>query len=154
MRNRYQYQRPRLPDGTTLIRPHIEVILSFGQAGPNARPTPEFEVLIDTGADHCLFDWSWASWMGFDPRQVGQRRDLTGIGGKTETYLVRGVELYVPALEWESSIDAYFLPFAKDVGGVLGHDEFLSHFSVTFHKGEYFEIVDERPAPVANLRPV
>ena len=92
--------------------------------------------------------------MGFDPKSAGHRHDIAGIGGKVEAYVVRGVELYVPELEWETTIDAYFLAFAKTIGGVLGHDGFLNHFAVNFYKDEYFEIRDERAAPVEHLRPV
>ena len=152
MRTQFPYAIITVPGGRVIKRPNIEVVLSFNPARPNARNTPRIEMLIDTGADSCMFAWSWANWMGFDPQAVGKRDDVRGIGGNlTEAYVVHGIEMSVPDLEFKTQLDAHFLPMPKRICGVLGHKGFLDHLNIRFFKGQYFEVIDDRPAPVVQL---
>lgn len=154
MRNRFPYAQPNVGAGITIKRPNIEVVLSFDGGGRGPIPTPGIDALIDTGSDYCMFDWYWATCMRIDPRNVGLRTSIGGIGGTAEAWRVPGVSMHIPELAWTTVIDAYFLRFTKTVCGVLGHAGFLDELTVTFHRGEYFEITDDRKAPVEHLKPV
>lgn len=146
MRVRFDYSRIRVRDGSIVNRPHIDVVLR--------RPpgfTPTVSVVIDTGSDFCIFDFELARSIGFDPSTVGKKTSLEGIGAAVDAWIVP-VSVYVVKLKRAFEIDGYFCVLRRGIFGVLGHRGFLEHFETRFARAEYFEITDERPAEVVNLR--
>lgn len=94
--------------------------------------------------------------MGFDPRAVGEKSELRGLGGSGQPQESRIVpaSIYVPRLKRRFEIEAEFCHIAKDLGvaALLGHHGFLDQLAITFCQGKFFEIVDDQPGDVAHLK--
>lgn len=140
---------------TTYPRPYLDVVL---RSEHGHRETFSVDALVDTGSDLCVFDWAIAHMMGFDPHSVGMESNLAGLGS-SEPQLARivPITLYVPRLKRAFPLNAQFCQIAGNLGvaGLLGHVGFLDQFSITFARGEYFEIIDDQPGTsVSHLKPV
>ena len=97
-----------------------------------------YEVLIDSGADICLFDQSIGEAIGIDIKS-GKMKELFGVGGKASLYYMHPVTIEVDGREFK--IEAGFMP---DVSGkvmpygIVGQKGFFENFIVKFDlsKGE------------------
>ncbi|MDO8728383.1 MAG: retropepsin-like aspartic protease [bacterium] len=113
-------------------RPVIESTLKY------KNNSIRYEVLIDSGADICLFDQSVGEAIGIDVK-MGKVRELFGVGGKASLYYLHPVTIKVG--KWEFKIEAGFMP---DVSGkvmpygIVGQKGFFENFIVKFNlsKGE------------------
>lgn len=136
-------------------RPYLDVVLACSYGRHESFPV---DALIDTGSDLCIFDWAIAHTMGFDPRAVGEASELRGLGSPDpRPSRIVPVSLYVPRLKRRFEVHAEFCQIAKGLGvaAILGHHGFLDQIAVTFHRGEYFEIVDDQPGqPISHLKVV
>ena len=87
-------------DATTL-RPVIPIKLK------NGAQTISYEVLVDSGADLCIFDAEIGEALGIDV-QKGQKKEVFGIGGKASVFFLNKVEIEVGG--WSYKIEAGFMP--------------------------------------------
>src|SRR3989338_10504396 len=91
-----------------------------------------YEVLVDSGADLCIFSEAIGEAIGIDVRK-GKQKEVFGIGGKASVFFVPSVEIEVGG--WPYKIEAGFMP---DVAGrvmsygVVGQVGFFEHFTVKF----------------------
>jgi hypothetical protein len=104
----------------------------------NGAQSLRYEVLIDSGADMCLFDAEIGEVLGIDV-QSGKKEIVTGVGGKQSIYFWHKISIEVGG--WEYEIDAGFMP--KVAGhampyGLVGQKGFFDIFIVKFNllKGE------------------
>ncbi len=108
------------------LRPVIPVILEHkgNKLG--------YEVLVDSGADLCVFDSQIGEAIGIDVL-ANAPKEVFGVGGKATFFYVHGVRITVGATSYE--IEAGFMPSV--VGrvvpyGVVGQKGFFDKFIVQF----------------------
>lgn len=147
MQVRIDYSHSKAKDGTIHSRPFLDIVLRCAGC-----ISPLLEILVDTGADTCLFDWPLAHLMGFDPDAVGLPSLVGGIGRSDQRARLINASIHVPALERDFELAVQFAPIPGKIGliGVLGHDGFLDRLNVTFSQAKYFEIDDELPGENSN----
>jgi hypothetical protein len=115
-----------------IYRPVIEIRLN------NNNHSIRYEVLIDSGADMCLFDAEIGEVLGIDIKK-GKQEIVTGVGGKQSVYFLHPIKIEVGG--WEYEIIAGFMP--KVAGnvmpyGLVGQRGFFDIFIIKFDliKGE------------------
>ncbi|MDZ4285288.1 MAG: aspartyl protease family protein [Patescibacteria group bacterium] len=110
--------------GPGIIRPVIPVELTAnGVAVP-------YEVLVDSGADMCVFDAQIAEVLGIDVK-AGERSELSGATGYVQPFYIYPVSIAVGG--WEHTIKVGFLPnIAKTGYGIVGQKGFFDIFIVKF----------------------
>jgi len=84
-----------------VLRPVIPITLRHGDKGIG------YQVLVDSGADMCLFDEEIGIALGI-PIRRGAMRNVLGVGGKSSVYYVHRVEVGVRGKFQE--IEAGFMP--------------------------------------------
>ncbi|MBI2506553.1 MAG: aspartyl protease family protein [Candidatus Colwellbacteria bacterium] len=110
--------------GPGILRPVIPIEISFQN-----RSVP-YEVLVDSGADFCIFDAEIGELLGIDIKN-GEPQRVSGITGTIETYYVHPITVKVGG--WSYSIKAGFLPNIAPLGyGVVGQKGFFDIFVVKF----------------------
>src|SRR3989344_4829557 len=87
--------------GTQTLRPVIPVKLK------NNNVVIGYEVLVDSGADLCIFDEEIAEAIGIDVKN-GMPQEVFGVGGKASIYYLHVVEIEVGG--WTYKIKAGFMP--------------------------------------------
>ena len=108
------------------LRPVIEARLK------HAENSVRYEVLVDSGADICLFDQSVGEAIGIDIKK-GKVKEVFGVGGKASLYYLHPVTIEVGG--WDFKIEAGFMP---DVAGrvipygIVGQKGFFDKFVVKF----------------------
>jgi len=91
-----------------------------------------YEVLVDSGADLCIFDEEVGKAIGVDVRK-GKRQEVLGVGGKSSIFFLHRVEIEVGG--WTHEIDAGFM---SAVAGrvmsycIVGQKGFFEFFVVKF----------------------
>jgi len=107
-----------------ILRPVIPITLE------NAGKEVRYEVLVDSGADLCLFDADIGEIIGMDIKS-GKPFPVAGVGGITKYYLHR-VSIEVGGHKYK--INTGFLPgFSKNFRyGVVGQAGFFDTFIVKF----------------------
>ena len=112
--------------GATTIRPVIEIKLKSNL------DSLRYEVLVDSGADLCIFNSEVGEAIGIDVKK-GKPREVFGVGGKASVYYLHPVKIDVGG--WEYEIQAGFM---SDVAGrsvpygVVGQKGFFENFIVKF----------------------
>lgn len=118
-----------------ITRPVIEIRLK------NQQQSLRYEVLVDSGADMCIFDAEVGEALGLDIRK-GKQEIVTGVGGKQSFYFWHKIKIEVGG--WEYEINAGFMPrVAGNVMpyGLVGQNGFFEYFKVIFDKtGEEIEL--------------
>ncbi len=118
MKFRYKQYEPGI------IRPVIPIEIVHSN-----RSVP-YEVLVDSGADFCIFDAQIAELLDIDVTS-GNRREVGGITGVVEPYYVHPLTIRVGGRAHQ--IEAGFLPNIAALGyGVLGQRGFFDIFVVKF----------------------
>ena len=97
-----------------------------------------YQVLVDSGADMCLFDEEIGAALGI-PIRKGEMKTVMGVGGKSSVYYLNPVEVGVGGKF--QKIEAGFMPnVAGNVMpyGLVGQVGFFDRFIVSFDllKGE------------------
>jgi hypothetical protein len=93
-----------------------------------------YHVLVDSGADICLFHAEIAEAVGIDVVK-GKKNEVFGVGGKASIYYLHKVKIEIGG--WEYEIEAGFLP---SIGGrnipygIVGQKGFFEYFKVMFDK--------------------
>lgn len=88
-----------------------------------------YHVLVDSGADLCLFDAGLGREIGIDIEN-GKRKEVFGIGGKSSIYFLHLVTIEVGG--WSFKIEAGFMPEVAGrvlPYGVVGQRVFLGLLS-------------------------
>ncbi len=89
-----------------------------------------YEVLVDSGADVCIFDAQIADILGVNLAD-GQKQNIAGLTGIAEPYYIHPVTIVVGG--WKYKIDVGFLENMGDFGyGVVGQKGFFDIFVVKF----------------------
>jgi hypothetical protein len=121
--------------GKDTFRPVIPVFLK------NDRIRIGYEVLVDSGADLCLFHADIGEAIGLDIEK-GKPREVFGVGGKVSVYYLHPITLVVGG--WEYDIEAGFMPAVSGRSmpyGLVGQKGFFEFFKVTFdHASKDIEI--------------
>jgi len=104
--------------------------------------TPPINLLVDTGADCCIFDTALATdLLRLDVAALGRATTISGIEGPVVAY-VHPIQIHVRDLKRTFEIpEAYFCQL-RGLAGVLGHNGFLDRLIVRFSLGRSFEIED------------
>ncbi|MFA5750935.1 MAG: retropepsin-like aspartic protease [Candidatus Paceibacterota bacterium] len=114
-----------------ILRPVIPIKLK------NKNQKIGYLVLIDSGADICLFNAEIGEAIGIEIKK-GKIKEVFGIGGKASFYYLHRVKIEVGGYEYE--IDAGFMPsISGSLGmpyGVVGQNGFFEHFKVIFDKSK------------------
>ncbi len=109
-----------------ILRPVISIKL-LGNNGPIG-----YEVLVDSGADMCIFHAEIGEALGINIKK-GKPREVFGVGGKSSIYYLHTIIIEVGG--WEYEIEGGFMP---DVSGrvmpygIVGQRGFLSNFVIKF----------------------
>jgi len=91
-----------------------------------------YEVLVDSGADFCIFSSEAGEALGLNIKK-GKMRKVFGVGGKVSLYYLHKVNIEVGG--WMYEIEAGFMP---DVAGkimrygLVGQKGFFENFIVKF----------------------
>lgn len=110
--------------GPGILRPVISIEVEHED-----RSVP-YEVLVDSGADFCIFDSQIGEILGIDI-ESGEARNVAGITGVIETYYVHPLTIRVGGYPFK--IKAGFLPGVSRFGyGVVGQIGFFDIFVVKF----------------------
>lgn len=110
--------------GPGILRPVIPIEILY-----KSRSVP-YEVLVDSGADFCIFDAEIGELVGIDVVS-GEPQTVGGITGALETYYVHPVTLKVGG--WPYSVKVGFLRNIARLGyGVVGQKGFFDTFVVKF----------------------
>ena len=72
----------------SVLRPVIEITLK------NKTNSVRYEVLVDSGADLCLFDEEIGEAIGIDIKK-GKPQEVFGVGGKTSIYYLHPITIEV-----------------------------------------------------------
>lgn len=112
-------------DSSTL-RPVIPIKLK------NSETSMFYEVLVDSGADLCIFDAEIGEALGINVKS-GEKKEVFGVGGKASVFFLHKVEIEVGG--WSYKINAGFMPDV--VGrvmpyGLVGQKGFFDNFIVKF----------------------
>lgn len=90
----------------------------------------EYEVLVDSGADLCIFDAQIGELLGIDIVS-GEKQMASGITGVAEPYYLHTVDAEVGG--WPFRMKVGFLPNIARLGyGVVGQKGFFNIFVVKF----------------------
>lgn len=107
------------------LRPVIPVKIK------NAAHSVGYEVLVDSGADICIFDAEIGELLGIEVEK-GRAETVSGVAGQTAVYFLHTIVIEVGG--WPYKIEAGFLP--RVAGGfnygVVGQKGFFDTFVVKF----------------------
>lgn len=110
--------------GPGILRPVVPIQIEYQNCSVN------YEVLIDSGADFCIFDAQIGEILGI-VITAGEKREVWGITGGSELYYIHPVTIKVGG--WAYKIKAGFLPNIARLGyGVVGQKGFFDIFIVKF----------------------
>jgi len=116
--------------GARAIRPVIPIELTYKDRSIS------YEVLVDSGADFCIFDAQIGELLGIKIKD-GEKQEVGGITGVMQPYYVHEVTMKVGG--WPYKVKVGFLPNIAQMGyGVVGQIGFFDIFVVKFDllKGE------------------
>lgn len=88
-----------------------------------------YEVLVDSGADICIFDASLAVVLGIDLVK-GERYQVSGVTGSPQYYYLHKVTLSVGGIKYTT--DAGFMVMTNGAYGIVGQKGFFDKFVVKF----------------------
>ncbi len=125
----------------TVLRPVIPLKLKHGGAEIG------YHVLVDSGADLCIFDAEIGQAIGINVT-AGKPRQVFGVGGKSSIYYLHQVTIEVGG--WSHQIEAGFMPNVAGrvmQYGLVGQKGFFNLFTVKFDLMK--EEVELKPIPGA-----
>lgn len=89
-----------------------------------------YEVLIDSGADNCIFDTEIGQLLGLNIKK-GKKLKVCGITGEEEDYYIHRMKLSVGGLEYNTNV-GFLQNIAKLGYGVVGQLGFFDKFVIRF----------------------
>lgn len=137
----FEYKRYIYPDGKMIARPVIPILIR----NPRNNQAIDYEALVDSGADRCVFPCEIGELIGIDI-EAGEREFISGaVSGEPRPLYLHPVEI-TPGGYSASRIlhlRAGFMPNLSDSGhGLLGHHGFFDNISFVKFRGRkgIFEI--------------
>lgn len=109
--------------GPDTLRPVILIEVSF-----NSLSVP-YEVLIDSGADLCIFDVDIADILGIDVVK-GIRHEVSGLTGIPEYYYLHRITIIVDGVKYKT--DVGFMKLRNQTFGIVGQKGFFNKFTIKF----------------------
>lgn len=110
--------------GPNILRPVIPIEIIYKE-----KSVP-YEVLIDSGADFCIFDAQIGEILGI-PVEEGEKFEVAGITGEKEPIYFHDVKIKVGG--WDYNIKTAFLRKVGPYGyGVVGQRGFFDNLIVKF----------------------
>ncbi|MAG44738.1 hypothetical protein CL633_02510 [bacterium] len=107
-----------------ILRPIIPVNIKYKKL------SVPYAVLVDSGADFCIFHSDVADILGI-PFQKGEQQQLVGVTGNPVPMFIYPITLEIGG--WDYKIKAGFTKFVSKYGyGVVGQKGFFEHFTVKF----------------------
>ncbi len=109
-----------------ILRPVIPIKVIFGAE------VIDYQVLVDSGADLCLFSEEVGQAINLDVRS-GKQHEVFGVGGKFSVYYAHRVQIEVGGRKYE--IEAGFMPEVAGrvmPYGIVGQRGFFDNFIVKF----------------------
>lgn len=101
--------------GPGVLRPVIPIeIIHNGLVVP-------YEVLVDSGADICIFDALIAEILGIDVIK-GERKEVSGLTGFPEFYYLHNISMKVGGLEYK--VEVGFMSMRNNAYGIVGQKGF------------------------------
>jgi len=97
-----------------------------------SKDSRNFDALVDSGADLCIFDEEIGSYLGIDVRK-GKPREVFGVGGKCSVFYIHPIIIEVGG--WPFEINAGFMPSVAGKAmpyGLVGQKGFFENFIVKF----------------------
>lgn len=110
----------------SIPRPVIESALKY------RNNSIRYEVLVDSGADMCIFHAEVGEALGIDIKK-GKQQEVFGIGGKASIFYLHKITIIVGG--WPHEIEAGFMPNVSGNvmrHGVVGQKGFFDVFIVKF----------------------
>lgn len=110
----------------SVLRPVIPVKLRYKNQETG------YQVLVDSGADLCLFDAEIGEAIGIDIKK-GIVKTVLGVGGKSSLYYLHKIHIDVGG--WEHEIEAGFMPNVSGhimQHGLVGQKGFFENYIVKF----------------------
>lgn len=118
--------------GSGVIRPVIPLKVAYGNK------TLVQEVLVDSGADLCLFDAEVGASIGI-PIERGELCTFAGVNADPQPAYMHPIKVILGG--WEYTIRAGFVPHFAPIYGIVGQMGFFQLFSVKFtYQKEEIEI--------------
>lgn len=126
---KYQYKKYGKTDkGELIIRPIIPITLHYGDR------SIRYEVLVDSGADMCVFDAEIAHLLGIDLTS-GQSDTFSGVTGIKSNSYNHAIKIEVGGHIFDSV--AAFAPGISRFGhGIVGQAGFFEFLKITFDHTE------------------
>ncbi len=102
-----------------------------------------YQVLVDSGADICIFHSFVAEVLGLDLTK-GRKQFVMGLGIEPQPYFIHPVNLHIRGLN--ISVEAGFLPsIGINQYGVVGQSGFFERFKVNFYlSAKTFDLIEDR----------
>lgn len=130
----FEYKRYLLPNDETIARPVIPILIR----NPRTNQAIEYEALVDSGADRCVFPSEIGEMIGIDI-EAGEQHYVTGVvAGERRPLYMHPIEI-TPGGYSASRIlllMAGFMPDLSDSGhGLLGHNGFFDNISFVKFRG-------------------
>ncbi|MBI2018994.1 hypothetical protein HYS96_04830 [Candidatus Daviesbacteria bacterium] len=88
-----------------------------------------YEVLVDSGADICIFDAHIAEILRIDVVK-GERREVSGLTGFPEFYYLHNISIKVGGIEYKTEVG--FMSMRGSAYGIVGQKGFFDKFVVKF----------------------
>jgi hypothetical protein len=124
--------------GKEILRPVIPIEILHDGA------SVRYEVLVDSGADMCIFPGEIGELLRLDVGSGNEQR-VAGITGEVRPHFVHDVSIRVGG--WAYNIHAGFLPDMTDIGyGVVGQHGFFDLFKISFNLSK--EEIELKPIAV------
>jgi len=121
--------------GANTLRPVIPITLQHNGVSLG------YEVLVDSGADFCIFDAEIGEALGIDIKK-GTPQEVFGVGGKASIYFLHKLDINIGG--WVYTISAGFMPNVAGrvmPYGLVGQRGFFEHLIVKFDlKKEEIEV--------------
>ena len=129
--------------GRGILRPCLYVVIE-NLDQPHLRTDP-IPMVVDTGADHCIFARELAPEIGINVDGDGGRlQRVFPLGGEPRLIREYPVQITIPQIGHRFSLWARFDSFANGGNGVLGYGGFLSFLDIRFFYRERLQILDVR----------
>ena len=109
-----------------ILRPVIPIKVILGEE------VIDYQVLVDSGADLCLFSEEVGQAVNIDVRS-GKKYEVSGVGGKFSVFYLHKVKIEVGG--WRYDIEAGFMPEVAGrvmPYGIVGQRGFFDNFIVKF----------------------
>lgn len=128
--------------GFGVLRPSLSIVIQHPET-PDLRSSP-VPMLVDTGADHCIFNIELAPVVGIDLDAEAPEQPTRVPGGGQRILKQWDVRVVAPQLGHSFLLKARFDEFHNNMNGVLGYGGFLRWMHIQFMFKEHFQVFEIR----------